>query len=223
MATQAKTTSPEWYWVDVVAELQKLVSITSEEYTAYFDLLTADTDMQLLRVGSWCKATLPPFEDLTVDDFVNQTYKAKMVNAALISVFYNLCEEVPDAMQQNSVTCSTGQMLQIHTTPIVLLPAQGAGNTSVGINLRITCTGNTGAYSQQGGFQVGYANGGNWVAGINDNWVALAPGQYCTYDLSNATGGPSGDNQSIIITAASDYTGGTKTFQFDLSYYLISV
>jgi hypothetical protein len=94
MATQKKATSPDYYWIDYVRELQALVDPSDPLFQQYDDLMRMTVDYSCLYLVDWCQVALPAQEQPTTADFVDGTWVDKFVSAAQTSVFYNNCEEV---------------------------------------------------------------------------------------------------------------------------------
>lgn len=94
MATQKKSTSPDYYWVDFVRELQALVDPSDPRYTQYDDFLRMTVDYQCLYLVDWCTVELPPYFQPDENTFTSGGWVDNLSLAALTSVFYNNCEEV---------------------------------------------------------------------------------------------------------------------------------
>ena len=95
MATQKKSTSPDYYWVDFISELQNLVSVTDPLWQQYQDLLLGNIDYQLLYLVDWCTVALPDYTQPTAADFLSGAWITNFSLAALVAVFYNNCEDAP--------------------------------------------------------------------------------------------------------------------------------
>lgn len=87
-----KPTSPDYYWVIVATELFNL-ALPNLDLAETLKALTFYEDVILYHVEAFCAADQPLYIDLTIEDFEDETYLFKLRNAALQTVYYNLCEE----------------------------------------------------------------------------------------------------------------------------------
>ena len=93
MPTRKKSDSPDYYWVDYVRELQALTDPSLPQYQQYDDLMRLTVDYSCLYLVDWCTVALPDYTALTAADFTSGSWVANLQLAALVSVFYNNCEE----------------------------------------------------------------------------------------------------------------------------------
>jgi hypothetical protein len=122
-----KPDSPQYYWFNVIDELQALVSSTDYRYDAYFNLLFGAVDSYCIPVSVFCAGEQPPQVVPTLDDYLAGTWIPKLTKIALASVYYKLCQEGIDSMLQVSRTLLSSELANLATTPIELVPAQGDG------------------------------------------------------------------------------------------------
>lgn len=101
MQTEKKPGAPDYFFCDVVTELQALVEPDDNRFAIYEALALGNVDNKWLDVGAFCAAPQPTFNDLTIDTLVDGSWTQELQNCALASVFFRLCREVPPEMLQS--------------------------------------------------------------------------------------------------------------------------
>lgn len=135
MQTEKKPDAPDYFFCDVVTELQALVDEDDERFAIYEALALGNVDNKWLDVGAFCVAPQPTFNDLTIDTLVDGSWTQELQNCALASVFFRLCREVQTEMIQSATFALTSEQLNAFTlvngqqvaTPQQILAA-GANN-----------------------------------------------------------------------------------------------
>lgn len=93
MPTEPKPTSPAYYWLNYVAELQALLDSSDRRYSDVLGLLYAEDD-EFLVVSNFCTVEPGNPGDITSADLSSGAWKDKYRQAARQAAFYKLCRDV---------------------------------------------------------------------------------------------------------------------------------
>lgn len=88
----AKVGAPEIYWIDHVAELQSLVSPNDPRWAEYDALLRANTNFIWVNTSDFCALAQPDYVVPTVDDFLDGSWKDKLVQCARAIAWDKNCD-----------------------------------------------------------------------------------------------------------------------------------
>ena len=133
---------------------------------------------------------------------------------------------IPSAQQLKhvTVTLSSPQILVLHTTPVELIAAQGAGKSISVVRVTAAVTAGT-PYAGGSNVLVYYTTSGSALGALGialsstflttavDNHAVLVPG-------TTGTGGTGQDlrNQSISVSCVTPFTTGTGTLSYNFWY-----
>lgn len=227
MATEPKPSSPDYYWVDVVAELQGLVHPDDDRYTAYKRLLLGQVNNQLLDVGSFCALPQPTFTDPVLEDFLHPAWADPFIQCALKSVYYNLCQEVGenDMLLRTQTRITSAELLSASVFEKEIVPAPGAGFFVLPLLVLLRRVNETDPYNEQRQLAICYS-GGSPLFGVS-SVTFLTQGSADTElaTLAGAAWLQSGNlnNEPIYVRWGAQLTGGDGDLIADCLYAKIPV
>jgi hypothetical protein len=110
MLTRAKNSAPAQFWIDVLAELQALLTEEDPRKNEYAGLLQYSGGLQFIDVPTFCNGEQPTWHDVTLQDLLDDTWLEQMKNCAASAVFYRFCEEIIEMLLDASVTLTAEEL-----------------------------------------------------------------------------------------------------------------
>lgn len=94
----------------------------------------------------------------------------------------------PGILKAAQVTLTTAQLLALHTTPVSLIPAQGAGTVIEIVSIHAKLVFNSVAYTGSNALEIRYTNGSGAKASADIASTFINSASGTNYNLSKSTG-----------------------------------
>lgn len=224
MSTFAKPSSPRWYWLDVVAELQAILDPTDPRWDQVLNLCYFQ-DQILLDTREFC--TLEPGNpgDLTLEDLADGAYSAKYLQAAKQAAFYNLCQDIPEADVQYLQVILDGEAIHEILTggDLVITGIEDGVDDQQLVALSATFVSNSTLISATGTFNVTKQGQTNPQASFPADLLSAEFGAFTIATLHPINADAIASNGSFSLTFDGTFTGGTNGKLVINTYYVVNL
>jgi hypothetical protein len=223
MANEPKPGTPDYVWIDPVAELQSLVSDTDPLYDEYLNVYRGAVDLQCVEPVIFCANNQPPAISPSPADFVSGDYLGMGVQYALAIAYARICQEIfvpppEDVMLAASIKVSAAEFAAFAGNPKTILPAPTDGSYNFPVYLVAQQGAGTARWQSFGPINVlsGTTNIGNMGAGTFanavQNWTEITL-------LAQTWGGDKTLFQSdLILESDGGFANGDSDWTFTLFY-----